>query len=294
VLGERHGFELATTSFEEVIRDPTVDAVFIATPHHLHASQALEALQHGKHVFVEKPLATTVDDLRRICDMVLSESVPIWTVGFNRRFSRAARIATDCLADVQEPLTLSYRFNAGPLPRDHWAHDPSVGGGRLIGEACHALDLAAFLLKAEIVRVFAEAPVIPGTGGSGDDQASIVARFDNGSVASISYFAGGNKAFPKERIEIFGGGRVVVIDDFSSVALSSGGRTRRRRLFGRDKGHAAAIERFLASIRGNEPPPVPYSALLNVSWASILVVESLKAGLPIDVPTFQLREEGSL
>lgn len=288
VLGERHGFERATASIDEVLNDPAVAVVFVATPHYLHSEQAMAALAAGKHVFVEKPLAVTADQLHAFGDALAAHAgrAPIWTVGFNRRFSAAASRVADFFAGVAEPLTLSYRFNAGALPPDHWAHDPEVGGGRLIGEACHALDFAAFLLGGQVASVFAACPAVPGAGGSGDDQAAIVARLDNGAVASIGYFAGGNTAFPKERIELFGGGRVAVIDDFRSVTLSTAARTRRRRLFTRDKGHAAQIQQFFTSIRTGERPPVPYSSLLNVSWAAVLVVDSLKTGLPVDVPLF--------
>lgn len=284
-IGERHGFERVTTSFTEVIADPDTDVLFLATPHHLHAEQAIAALRAGKHVFVEKPLATTADQLRAFHDEWLAlDTNAIWTVGFNRRFSPAACLVADFFANTPAPLTLTYRFNAGPLPADHWAHDPEVGGGRLIGEACHALDLAALLVNGRIVRIFAEAPAGPGHGGCADGEAAITVRFDNGSVASIGYFAGGHKGFPKERIEVFGGGRVAVIDDFKRVILSRQGRTRRHRLLRRDKGHKAEVLAFLASARAGGRPPVTYAALMNVSLAAIRVVDSLKTGIPADVP----------
>ena len=287
VVGERHGFRLASTSIEEVLCDGEVDAVFVATPHNLHADQALAALQAGKAVFVEKPLAITTEQLERFQRglLELGARQPVWTVGFNRRFSAAARIVADFFSEVATPIALAYRFNAGPVAHDHWIHDPEVGGGRLVGEACHALDLASFLLRGQVVRIFAEPVAAGSVAGAGNDQATLVARFNNGSVASVGYFTGGDKGFPKERIELFGGGRVAIIDDFRTVALSMNGRCRRRRFFRRDKGHRAQIGAFVAGVRSGQAP-IPYSALLNVSWAIVAATESLKTGLPAAVPLF--------
>jgi predicted dehydrogenase len=285
VRGERAGFEIAATEAKAVFDDAETSAVFVATRHDQHAAQALEALERGKHVFVEKPLAIDREQLDRFVAGLerLGERAPIWTIGFNRRFSAAARALRDFFADVHAPLTLSYRFNAGAIPADHWVQDPEVGGGRLVGEACHAIDLACFLVGSRVVRVYSEAVASGGAAGAGDDQAVVVARFANGSVASICYFAGGDKGFPKERIELFGGGRVGVIDDFKSVTLSRDGRQTSPKLAGRDKGHGAELEAFVAAVRAGGPEPIPYGDLLNVSRASIAAVESLREGIPIEV-----------
>lgn len=285
IVGERHGFEAATTAFEEVIADPDVDVVFVATPHNLHAEQALAALRAGKHTFIEKPLAVTAAQLEMFREglLALGAAPPLWMVGFNRRFAEPARAVAEMFPASSGPCTLTYRFNAGPLDRTHWLHDPEIGGGRLIGEACHALDLAAFLLRGRIVRVFADAPAAGGRLPGGDDQASIVARFDNGSVATISYVSSGTKAFPKERIEIFGGERAAVIDDFQSITLTADGRTRERSFGKREKGHREELDAFFAAARGHSAPPIAAEAMLNVSAAALAVVESLQTGCPIDV-----------
>jgi predicted dehydrogenase/threonine dehydrogenase-like Zn-dependent dehydrogenase len=289
-MGRQHGFGRATSSVEEVMDDERVQAVFIATRHDLHAGQALLALGRGKHAFVEKPLAINpeqLDEFERGL-LELGERAPVWTLGFNRRFSLAARTVSEFFSTVAAPMTLSYRFNAGAIPQDHWTQDLEIGGGRLVGEACHALDLAAYLLRGQIVRVFAEA-VAPGGGvGAGDDHTVVVARLDNGSVASIAYFAGGDKGFGKERVEVFGGGRVAVIDDFKTVALSEGGRTKTQRIAGRDKGHHAELEAFLAAMRAGGPPPIPSAQLLNVSTATLSVMESLRIGSPVAVRVYGL------
>ena len=288
VRGARHGFEVACTSTDEVLADQNVNTVFVATRHDLHSEQALAALRRGKHVFVEKPLAIDPEQLAAFEAGLaeIGESSPIWTVGFNRRFSPAAHLVSELFAPVKAPATLAYTFNAGPVPADHWTQDLATGGGRLVGEACHALDLACFLLGGQITRVFAESVAPGGAAGTADDQTVIVARFDNGSVASIGYFAGGHKGFPKERIEIFGGGRVAVIDDFKTVLLSREGRTKTHKISGRDKGHQAELNAFINAVRRGGPPPIPYSALLNVSWAALGAMESLRTGLPVPVQTF--------
>lgn len=284
IVGDRGGFEAATTDFDQVLADPDVAAVVLATPHHLHAEQALAALRASKHVFVEKPLATTVAQLDAF-EQGLGElrNAPLWMIGFNRRFSPPTAAVVEHFAAHTGPLTLMYRFNAGPLPAEHWLHDPDVGGGRIVGEACHALDLASYLVRGRIVRVFAEAPPPAGPLPGGDDQALIVARFDNGSVATISYMSGGSKSFPKERVEMFGGGRVAVIEDFNAVTLVSGSRTTEQRFRGRQKGHFEELNAFITAVRTVSAPPIPETSMLNVSRAALAVVESLQTGLPVVV-----------
>jgi predicted dehydrogenase len=288
VRGEQFGFEEACTSIDLILSDDKVDAIFLATRHDLHSGQALAALRRGKHVFIEKPLAIDARQLDEFARGLeeLGNAAPIWTVGFNRRFSPAASAAADFFRGVSGPRTLNYRFNAGPIPSDHWTQDLSVGGGRLVGEACHAIDLAAFLFGSQVVRVYAEAVTPGGAAGAGDDQTAFVARFADGSVASINYFAGGDKAFPKERIELFGGSRVAVIDDFKTVTLSKGGHARVEKMRGRDKGHDAELEAFVGAVRAGGQPPIPYGSILNVSWASLSLMESVQTGMPVNVPVF--------
>jgi predicted dehydrogenase/threonine dehydrogenase-like Zn-dependent dehydrogenase len=282
VRGERHGFEVAATSYEEVLADREVEAVVIATRHHQHAAQLLGALRAGKHVFVEKPLAIDFEELEEFVDGLHGlgreeGGCPIWTVGFNRRFSRAARQVAEFFAGVEGPRTVVYRFAAGPVPADHWVRDPEVGGGRLVGEACHALDTVRFLVGSPIVRIHAEAS--PG----GDDRAAMTLRCADGSVAAVSYFAGGDPAFPKERIEVQGGGRTAVIDDFARLELARGGKVKTVRL-PRDKGHAAELAAFFEAVRRGGEPPIPYGELLNVSRAALAARTSIAIGLPVEVP----------
>ena len=286
--GERFGFERAAGSAEEVIADGDVDTIFIATRHDRHTEQALAALRQGKATFVEKPLAIDSEALRvfEAGLLELGSRAPLWMVDFNRRFSPAARAVSAFFGAISGPRTLQYRFNAGMVPADHWTQDPGVGGGRLVGEACHALDLTSFLLGSQITRVFAEC--VTRAGGIAEDESVVVLRLENGSVATLTYSAGGDRGLPKERIEVLGGGRMAVIDDFDRVTLSSDGRARTSRTGTREKGHAEAVDAFLDAVRAGGPPPIPYESLLNVSWATLAMVESLRTGLPVEVRTYRL------
>ncbi len=286
--GEALGFEVATTEEEAVLADRRVDAVFILTRHHLHAEQAARAIEAGKHAFVEKPLALSLEELAGIEQaLAAAETPPLLTVGFNRRFSPAARRLKEHFKGVASPLTVSIRFNAGRLPPDHWTQDEAVGGGRLVGEACHAVDLATFLVGAPPVKVHAEATGGP-NGPATDDQCYLLLRHVDGSVSSIGYLAGGDSAFPKERVEVFGGGRVGVIDDFREVVTVAGGRRVRSRTPGQDKGHRAEIERFVEALTAGGPPPIPWPEIRAVSIATILAVRSLREGLPFEIPAGEL------
>jgi len=279
-------FQAVVSDENEVFSDPSVAAVVIATRHHLHARQVLRAVKAGRHVFVEKPLARTVEEIAEIEAALeeLGSDAPLVMVGFNRRFSPAAVVVRDFLAGAGTPLTVSVRFNAGRLPTEHWTQDLEVGGGRIVGEACHAIDLATYLVGAPPVRVFAEAVGGPESPAIVDDQCFITLRHADGSVSSIAYLAGGDKAFPKERVEVIGGGRVAVIDDFREVVTVLAGRTRRNRFLQQDKGHRQEVERFAAAVSEGGPAPIPWSDLRSVSLAAILAVRSLREGVPFEVP----------
>jgi predicted dehydrogenase/threonine dehydrogenase-like Zn-dependent dehydrogenase len=284
---QRHGADSASSDASAVIRDPNVQAVFVLTRHDEHARLVIEAIRAGKHVFVEKPLALCVEELAEI-EKTLGEAgdkAPMVTVGFNRRFSPSAIAVRNAFGSVQSPITVSIRFNAGAIPAEHWTQDGEVGGGRIVGEACHAIDLATFLCNSPPVRVYAES-----IGGAAappvtDDQAFLTLRHANGSISSIGYLAGGDKSFPKERVEVIGGGKVAVIDDFRSVTLVSGGKSKTRKAWSQDKGHRAELDAFAAALKSGGPPPIPWSDLRAVSLAAILAVRSLREGVPFEIPT---------
>jgi predicted dehydrogenase len=286
--GAKCGFESATTDELAVLSDPSVQAVFSATRHDQHARQVLCALRQGKSIFVEKPLCLTVEELREIEQALeaAGDAAPLVMVGFNRRFSPAAMYVREFFADVRLPLTVSIRFNAGAVAPDEWVQNDQVGGGRVIGEACHGIDLATYLIGSPPVRVFGEsigglqAPAVT------DDQCFLTLRHANGSISNIAYLAGGDKVYPKERIEVFGGGRIAVIDDFRAVTTCTGGRMRQQKWKQQDKGHRAEVRAFAKALREGGPAPISWAELRAVTLASILAVQSLREGLPIDLNAF--------
>jgi predicted dehydrogenase len=230
-------------------------------------------------------LCLTTDELAAI-EQALSarpERTPLLMVGFNRRFAAAVHAVREFFGEVTEPLTISIRFNAGQIPPHHWTQDPEAGGGRIIGEACHAIDLATFLAGSLPVRVFAESIGGPNAPEITDDQCFITLRHANGSVSSIGYLAGGSRWCPKERLEVVGGGRVAALDDFRRVTLYSDRGRRTKRYRGQDKGHTAEIEAFVKAVKGQTAAPIPFEEVRVVSLASILAVRSLREGQPQDI-----------
>ena len=283
--GAKLGFDGAATDDQSVFADPSIKAVFSATRHNQHAQHVLAAIRSGKSIFVEKPLCISENELAEI-EQALDDagpSAPLVMVGFNRRFSPAAIRAREFLAAVASPLTVSVRFNAGPIPADDWYQQPDIGGGRIIGEACHAIDLATFLVDSPPVRVFAESIGGPHAPSVTDDQCFITLRHANGSISSVAYLAGGDKAFPKERIEVIGGGRVVVIDDFRALTTCADGKTSQQKWRQQDKGHSAEVAAFARALGSGGPAPIAWQELHAVTLASILAVRSLREGLPFDL-----------
>lgn len=274
-------FAFATTDAEEVLRDPATSAVFVLTRHNLHADFVVRALRAGKHVFVEKPLCITASELQAIDECVrdLGADCPLLTVGFNRRFAPATARLREHFRG-QSALSVSYRFAVPELPVDMWVHDPAVGGGRIVGEACHAIDVCVALTGSLPVRVFAEScGSFDGT-GSVDDRVFITIRHANGSVSSISYQAGGDRSGPTERIEVFGGGRTAIVDDWDDVELWAAGRKTIAR--GRkDRGHEAELRAFVSASTAGGVWPIQWSELYATTWASLMAVKSLREGRAI-------------
>jgi predicted dehydrogenase/threonine dehydrogenase-like Zn-dependent dehydrogenase len=284
--GRKVEFEKATTDEDEVFSDPELDAVVSLTRHDVHARHVVRGLRAGKAVFVEKPLCLTLDELAEIQQILDQggDDAPFVMVGFNHRFSQAAADARRFFADVTTPLTAAFRFNAGPISPIHWTQEDAQGGGRIIDEACHGIDLVTFLVGSPPVRVFAESIGGPHAPSITDDQCFITLRHANGAISSVAYLAGGDEAFPKERAEVIGGGRIAVIDDFGSLTTCCEGRTSRTKYRGQDKGHAAKIEAFARTLDEGGAPPIPWEEIRSVTLASILALHSLRQGIPIDLP----------
>jgi predicted dehydrogenase len=276
--GDRFGFRYCTTEHARLLADADVEAVVIATRHGSHARFAAEALRAGKAVFVEKPLAIDGAGLAMVLE-AQAETGGVLAVGFNRRFSPLAG-AMQAAFTPGAPLSMAYRVNAGPIPPESWIHDPDDGGGRIIGEVCHFVDLAQFLTGDEVVEVFAYS--VGGPEGALHDTVSVVLRFGGGSVASINYFATGDRSYAKERLEVFGGGTVAVLDDFRELEISRGGKRTRTRKLSQDKGFDEEIAAFLQAVRGGAAP-ISVASLAATTRATFAIEESLRTGLPVAV-----------
>jgi predicted dehydrogenase len=258
----RFGFRESGTDFDAVFADPGIALVCVATRHDLHASLIVKALRADKHVFVEKPLALNEGQLRTVED-AMGGSSRILMVGFNRRFSPLAVRVRQAVAE-RGPLLMTYRVNAGELPPGHWANDPAVGGGRLIGEGCHFVDLCSYLAgDAEIVDVRARAA---GRSRGLPQEFTVELSFADDSIAQILYTAQGAGRLGKERVEVHAGGVSAVIDDYGSGVIYRGGKSSKLTCGG--KGHAEEIEALIASVRSGGSAPIPTSVLFGVTRAT--------------------------
>jgi predicted dehydrogenase/threonine dehydrogenase-like Zn-dependent dehydrogenase len=279
--GDKFGFEYCTTDYDKVLKDPEIDCVLIATRHNLHAKLVIEGLNHGKDVFVEKPLALSPAELKEVIATYKQNSGRLM-VGFNRRFSPFSLKAKEFLSDIDEPLVINCRVNAGFIPKESWVHDPSEGGGRILGEVCHFVDLAQFLTGSLPVKVYAETLSNPGIYAP-DENVVITITFKNSSLASITYVANGDKAFPRERVEIFGGGSVCVIDNFRSLVFTKGSKKKRVLKLNKDSGHRAEFSAFFSAIQKGGFIPVDFEEYIYTTLATFSIQESLSKGIPIEV-----------
>lgn len=255
----------ATSDVEALFADVSVRRLFIATRHDSHAALAISAIRAGKAAYVEKPLALTDEQLDEVrAALAEAPEPPVLTVGFNRRFAPVTQRMRELLHLTPGPKTFIATVNAGAIPADHWTQDAGVGGGRIVGEGCHFIDLARHLVGHPITDVsttFLDTPT--------RDSATITLSFADGSMATIHYLATGSARFPKERIEVFVDGRVLVNDNFKSLHAYGWPRTRTMRLRRQDKGHRASVVAFLDAATTGGPPPIPLDQLLEVGAASI-------------------------
>ena len=271
-VAARFDFDRAVSS-EELLGDDEIDGVVIATRHSSHAALTAAALQAGKTVFVEKPLALSVEELAEI-ESALSGGGPLM-VGFNRRFAPLVGRLRDAVAEVPAPVLLA-RVNAGPLPAEHWAHDVEDGGGRLLGEGCHFVDLLAHLSGARVASAHAVGICHPQRPIEASEDVVATLRFANGAVGTLLYSGGGDPRLPKERVEVFGAGFAAVLDDFRRLELYRGGRQRVVK-GDRDKGHYAEMELFVRVLKGEDEAPA-IEGYLNSTRATLALVESLRSG----------------
>ncbi len=279
-VGRKHGFAQTTTDAATGFSDADINTVVVATRHDSHAGFVCDALAADKHVFVEKPLCLTLDELQEIAGAYQTASytageggsAPLLMVGFNRRFAPQVQKIRQLLGRVSEPKSFIMTVNAGAIAPDHWTQDPAIGGGRVVGEACHFIDLLRFLAGAPIV---AHSAAFMGTktGLISSDKVSISLSFADGSFGTVHYLANGNKAFPKERLEVFCAGGILQLDNFRQLRGFGWPGFRSMKLRRQDKGQSACVAAFLDAVRGGAASPIPFDELLEVSRVTVELVD---------------------
>jgi predicted dehydrogenase/threonine dehydrogenase-like Zn-dependent dehydrogenase len=276
---KRFGIEHATSDVDQLLNDTAVNTVVIATRHDSHAALVCRALEAGKHVFVEKPLALNRAQLHAIQEAAGPRPRgPILMVGFNRRFSPMVRKIADLLRTVSEPKTFVMTVNAGAIPAGHWTQDPRLGGGRIIGEACHFVDLLRHLAGQPIVQMQAMQLGGRTPGLVRDDKVTCTLQFADGSLGTIHYLANGHRAFPKERLEIFTAGRVLQLDNFRRLIGYGWPGFWRMSAWRQVKGHHAEVGAFLDAIHTGSPPPIPWDELVEVTGVTMDIAAAAAMG----------------
>ncbi len=271
-IGEQYGFGFCSTDYHELLQRDEVNTVLIATRHDAHARMTVDALRAGKTVFVEKPLAVNAEQLQQVIEAAAQSDGRV-LVGFNRRFSPLSVELKQHFAN-SGALAITYRVNAGEIPKDSWIQNDE-GGGRIVGEVCHFVDLLQFLTGASPVEVFAYNTA---TGNGLNDTLSIIIKFSDGSTGNINYFANGDKSFAKERIEVYGGGRVAVLDDFRVLETWSNGKRKVSKKLTQDKGFEQEIAAFVEAVKTGKPMPITWQSLVETTLTTIRIEDSLRSG----------------
>jgi len=281
--GKKHGFSFVTTNADEIINNPDIDAVFITTPHNMHAELVKKSLIAGKHVYTEKPLCISEDELNEI-SRIYSEvgnqksEIPVLTVGFNRRYSPHITKMRTIIGD--NPVSIIYRVNAGVIPKSSWIQDKEIGGGRIIGEMCHFIDVCSYLTGSLPVNVYAQCVRKDDQSIPDEDNVSATLLFANGSTAVINYTAYGNRQISKEYIELFGADLGMQMNDFRELIIFRGNKKERLKNANQDKGFKAELAEFLKGIKTGTPP-ISFESIYITTLTTFKILESLRTGQPI-------------
>jgi predicted dehydrogenase/threonine dehydrogenase-like Zn-dependent dehydrogenase len=277
---KRNGIEAAATDARLVFADAEIDTVVIATRHNSHASYIIEALNAHKHVFVEKPLCVSSEQLARIRDAYENARIragvaPVLMVGFNRRFSPHVLRMKSLLSAVRDPKAFVLTVNAGSIPNDHWTQDPLIGGGRIIGEACHFIDLLRHLAGVPVTDI--KAACLGGNAVIREDKASLILEFADGSLGTVHYLANGHKSFPKERLEVFCAGRILQLDNFRRLRAYGWPGFSGMSLWRQDKGQRACVRAFMDAVRQGGPAPIPFDEIVEVAQLTLEIDAALRS-----------------
>ncbi len=282
---DRFGFAYCTTDAQEILNDSKINTVAILTRHNLHARQVIEALEAGRHVFVEKPLCMNEEELQQIVSVYAGlqkegAQRQALMVGFNRRFAPFIVELKRRLEPVEEPLIVNYRVNAGFIPLDHWTQDAAQSGGRLIGEGCHFIDLLTYLTGSRARRVTTRA--LPDSGRYSQDNLLMTIEFADGSIGTVTYVANGDKGFGKEFLEVFGGGLSASLDDYRTLFIRHGGKSiRQTARLRQDKGHKAEWQAFAAHITSGGAAPIAFDEIVHSMRLTFAARRSLQTGEPV-------------
>jgi len=278
-LAKKYGFENATTDLDQLMADPEVNTIFITTRHNSHAKLVCTALEAGKHLFVEKPICITEEELYEIVKAYsdiggLDSVYPQVMVGFNRRFSPHIKKIKELLSGRGEPLTMNFSCNAGIVPPDVWVHDPKVGGGRIIGEACHFIDLLSFIAGSRIISVCA-AQVSKGVAIK-EDKMAIILTLEDGSIGTVNYYGNGSKKYPKETMEIYSEGRILRLENFRKLTGFGFKGFRNFKTRKMDKGHQKEFQTFVEQVQKGGEPLMTMDEIVNITLACFAAVTSAR------------------
>lgn len=273
-VAKKFGFQYCTTDYMEILDDPQITAVVIATRHNLHARTTIEAMKRKKNVFVEKPLAVNQTELNEIISAWKDNNGRVM-VGFNRRFSPFTQEVKKFFSKRTQPLVINCRINAGAIQKDHWIQDALEGGGRIIGEVCHFVDLMQFIIASSPVRIYAESISANSENVVDNDNISIIIKYEDGSLGNILYLANGDSSFPKEKIEIFGDNSIAVIDDFKKLQLVRNRKTKTIRKIVQDKGHKNELLSFIDAIKNGKDMPILFKESVVTTLITFMIEESL-------------------
>lgn len=275
-VASKFGFINNSTDTEVILKNNSINTVFIATQHDSHAKYVVECLKHNKSVFVEKPLALTYEELEEVKTAYIDHPNTLM-VGFNRRFSEVAVRAKKEFQSVREPLVMNFRVNAGFIPKEHWTQR-DAGGGRILGEVCHFIDLMQYFADSEPIKVYAECIDSANDTLKNDDNIAVVVKFANGSIGNLTYVANGDKAMPKEHIEIFGGNVSFTINDFKSGMLYR--NNKETKIPNQGKGHKQEVEAFLNAVQKGGESPIDFNSLYQTTLVTLKIIDSLNTGFP--------------
>lgn len=276
-VGDKFKFNFCSTDVNDILKNNSINTVFIATPHSSHSDLVIRSLEEGKAVFVEKPLAINSEQLTQIIEAKNKFNFPLM-VGFNRRFAPISKMVKKEFLNLSEPLVINIRVNAGFISKTHWTQQHDIGGGRIVGEMCHFIDLMQYFTDSEPIKVYADCIDLNSDKITNQDNIAVTVKFKNGSIGNLTYLANGDKGLPKEYIEIFGGAKVAVINDFKSGQLFSNNNSRTLKSDG--KGHKEEVGEFFKILEDGLENLISFRSICLTTLTTFKIIDSLNTGLP--------------